>query len=58
MNKNIDKIIKLINKANNNNERTDATVYDKYILINALAEELKKECQLKIDFYDKRDSRN
>ena len=47
MNKNIDKIIKLINKANNNNERTDATVYDKYILINALAEELKKECQLK-----------
>ena len=55
MNTNINKIIKLINKANNDNERTDATVYDKYILMQALAEELKKECLLKIDYYDKRD---
>tara|TARA_R100000908_G_scaffold65400_1_gene55664 strand:- start:6386 stop:6547 length:162 start_codon:yes stop_codon:yes gene_type:complete len=43
------KIIKLINKVYNNSEKTDAIVYDKYILINALAEELKKECQLQME---------
>lgn len=46
--KKIDKIIKLIDKASNNSEDTDAIVYNKYILINALADELKQECQQQI----------
>ena len=44
MDKKMDRIIKLINKVYNNHQ--GSYVYDKYILINALAEELKKECQL------------
>lgn len=47
MNK-IKEIIKLIDKTSNNSEDTDAIVYNKYILINALADELKKECQQQI----------
>ena len=46
MTKNMDKIIKLILKVYHNHQGSD--VYDKYILINTLAEELKKECQLEL----------
>lgn len=47
MDKDIDRIIKLINKVYNNYQGSD--IYDKYILINTLADELKKECQLQLE---------
>ena len=45
MNKDIQKINKLINTVNKNENGTNAIVYDKYILMNALAEEIKKICK-------------
>ena len=44
----IQKITKLVNKINENDEKTDAIVYDKYILMIALADEVKKICVAKL----------
>jgi len=45
----IQKITKLVNKINENDEETTAIVYDKYILMIALADELKRICVAKRD---------